>query len=98
MAAISHTPIRHTLHTLHTLLGARGAGGEFTKPISQQTHIEKERKKIQALAAISHTPIRHTLHTLLGGRGSGGDFTYSNLNIIREGRTLAHELHKHINT
>ena len=37
--------------------------------------------------------IRHTLHTLLGGRGSGGDFTHSNLNIIREGRTLAHELH-----
>ena len=32
-------------------------------------------------------------HTLLGGRRSGGDFTYSNLNIIREGRTLAHELH-----
>ena len=47
---------------------------------TQQTHIEKERKKIQALAAISHTPIRHTLHTLhtlLGGRGSGGDFTKS---------------------
>ena len=55
---------------------------------TQQTHIEKERKKIPALAAISHTPIRHTLHTLLGGRGSGGDFTYSSLNIIREGRTL----------
>ena len=63
LAAISLRVKVINTHRERKYTPSRQREGDLNKSISQQTHIEKENIRLR--------------HTLLGGRRSGGDFTYT---------------------